>query len=366
MYSEVEDGVWRIAPVPVAQRPAISLLSPLIGEDSALFDRVSLRLRLIHDRPTGGNLLMEWSNVESRRLKKEMGQGGLVSRSGFYTGRHQFYPTEWENITIDIRALEADVEASREEPVATVWGDTVITWQDTLFHFRLDLSLNREAQGLADHPAFVEVDWIQLTGAEELLLGKLQPREHAVEAGPPGVLFAEPRFSMLGQSIGGAESQGTLGDVDGDGDADLVVVWRYYTVVKVTEGTFETTAHAGWTVAASDGLGGLVPTREVLFPTQDRGFIRKIEGGDFDGDGLVDLAFMEGPTIELWLNRGKNGFETILQLSDVHFIGLADGDGDGDVDLLVTDLDELWSKATLWLNRRRGRFCPQRSVRPRQ
>ena len=31
-----------------------SLLSPLIGEDSALFDRVTLRLRIIHDRPTGG------------------------------------------------------------------------------------------------------------------------------------------------------------------------------------------------------------------------------------------------------------------------------------------------------------------------
>ena len=114
IYSEIEDGVWRIAPVPGAQQPAIHLLSPLIGEDSALFDRVTLRLRIVHDRPTGGNLLMNWSNVESRRLKKEAGQRGLDDRAGFYMGRYQLYPTEWENITIDIRALEAIAEAIPE------------------------------------------------------------------------------------------------------------------------------------------------------------------------------------------------------------------------------------------------------------
>ena len=356
VYSEVEDGIWRIAPVPVAQRPAISLLSPLIGEDSALFDRVTLRLRIIHDRPTGGDLLMTWSNAESRRRKKEAVQSGPDSRSGFFTSRYELYPTEWENITIDIRGLEAGAEARREEPIATIYSDTEVIWQDTLFHFQLDLALNTNPQGLGAHPEFLEVDWIQLTGAEELLLGELQPREIAVEAGSPGALFAEPRFSVLGQGFGGAESQGVLGDVDGDGDADLVVVWRYYTVVKVTEETIETTPHAGWTIAASDGLGGLVPTREVLRPSQDgRAPIMEISGGDFDGDGLLDLAFSEGLTLELWLNRGEHGFETILQLSDVFFRGLADGDGDGDVDLLVMEIDNLrddlvWSSVIMWIN----------------
>ena len=184
VYSEVEAGVWRIAPVPVAQRPAIRLLSPLIGEDSALFDRITLRLLIIHDRPTWGNLLMNWSNVESRRRKQEAGTRGVGSNSGFYTGRLQLYPTEWENITIDIRGLEAGAEARRDEPIATIWADTEITWQDTLFHLKLELDLNRNPRGRADHPAFVEVDWIQLTGAEELLLGELPPREIA-EAGLP-------------------------------------------------------------------------------------------------------------------------------------------------------------------------------------
>ena len=348
VYSEVEDGVWRIAPVPNADQPAINLLSPLIGEDSALFDRVTLRLRIIHDRPTGGNLLMNWSNVASRRRKQEADPSAMPNWSGFYTIQYQYYPIEWENITIDIRALEAGLEARRQEPIATIWADTALVWQDTLFHLQLKLVLNSNPQSPADHPAFVEVDWIELTGAEELLLGELQPRAIA-EAGLPGALFAEPRFSVLGPGIGGPISQGVLGDVDGDGDGDLVVVWTYYTAVQVTEETLEMRGQSGWTVASSDGLGGLIPTRQVLL--SESGPLRQFAGGDLDGDGLLDLAFSEGLSLELWHNRGENGFETILQLSDVIFKGLVDGDGDGDVDLLVIeDLDDRWSNMTMWVN----------------
>ena len=85
VYSEVEAGVWRIAPVkPSGQRPAFSLVSPLIGEDSALFDWITLRLRIIHDLPIeDGNLLITWSNGESRRRKKEAGLEAV--RIGFST-----------------------------------------------------------------------------------------------------------------------------------------------------------------------------------------------------------------------------------------------------------------------------------------
>ena len=330
VYSEVEAGVWRIAPVPDGYRPAIRLVSPLIGEDSALFDRVTLRLRIIHDRPTEGNLTMHWSNVESRRRKQEADQGALPDRSGFYTIRSQLYPIEWENITIDLRALEA----AAEENLGEEWG--AVTWQDTLFHLQLDLALNTKPQGSADHPAFVEVDWIRLTGSEELLLGELPPREIAMEAGFPGALFAEPRFSVLGQGIDEGILRDTLGDVDGDGDADLVVTAH---------------ARAGWTIATSDGWGGLVPTQEVFRPSQDEfAPIMEIAGGDFDGDGLLDLALSNGKATELWLNRSEDGFETILQLSDSYFLGLADGDGDGDVDLLVVEIDDLSSNVIMWIN----------------
>ena len=337
VYSEVEDGVWRIAPVPGGQRPAIQLRSPLIGEDSVLFDYITLRLRIIHDRPTGGNLHLRWFNTEYRGLKAVGGKISLDYRKKFYTGRYQIYPTEWENITLDIRALEAAAEANPE---------AAITWQDTLFDFQLELNLNVNPQGPADHPAFIEVDWIQLTGAEELLLGELQPREVAAEAGLPGALFVAPTFFPLGEGIEMREAlrpQSALGDVDGDGDADLVVAW-----VRRSTGPVET----GWLVASNDGLGGFVPTQEGSLLEIERGAYPQpvLAGGDFDGDGLLDLAVAGGVSVELWHNRGKDGFEPILQLSDVTFGGLADGDGDGDVDLLGLEVGDLWSNVIMWFN----------------
>ena len=168
-----------------------------------------------------------------------------------------------------------------------------------------------------------------------------------------GELFSAPNFIPLGKAgagIGfgwGRDNTGTLGDVDGDGDLDLVVAWT------------RRAPQWGWMVASNDGLGDLVPTHNVTRPSREGPGtpIVRLSGDDFDGDGLLDLAFREGLNLELWHNRGEDGFATILQLSNVGFIGLADGEGDGDVDLLVIEYDdealhthEGPSQATLWYN----------------
>ncbi len=338
VYSEVEDDIWRIAPVPDGQRPAITLYSPPIGGDSALFDSVTLRLRIIHDRPTEGNVLMSWFNSEYKRLKEESGYRGIDidSMSKFSTGRNQIYPTQWQDITIDIRALEAAAEADPEAE---------IVWQDTLFNFQIELDLNTDPQGLADHPAFVEVDWIRLTGIEELLLGELPPRSIATPTGSPGALFAAPRFFPLGEGVKVSPqlSQNALGDVDGDGDVDMVVVYGR----SSADGGVE----AGWMVASNDGRGGFVPTQAVsLFKGKGSYLQPVLKGGDFDGDGLLDLAVTRGTSVELLHNQGKDGFETVLHLSDFSFVGLADGDGDGDVDLLGVEDGDTWSNMIMWFN----------------
>ncbi len=337
VYSEVEDGVWRIAPVPGAQKPTLQLRSPPIGEDSALFDWVTLRLRIIHHTPTAGTLQMQWFNSESTRLLGLNQHADPYEVMPFATGRPQLYPTQWEDITIDIRTLEAAAAADPE---------VELIWQDILFEFHFDLDIHSDAQGPADHPSFVEVDWIQLTGVEELLLGELPPRAIVVEAGVPGALFAEPAFFPLvegatDKTVGLGASAGTLGDVDGDGDVDLVAVWD-------RPQPFTTEIDYGWVIASNDGLGGFVPTQEQK--AADQATTISLQGNDFDGDGLLDLVFSGDQIVELWHNEGEDGFEIALRLSGVRFVGLGDGEGDGDVDLLVHELDDESPHVVLWLN----------------
>ena len=328
LQTEIVDGVWRIAPVP-GRRPTVQLRSPLIGQDSALFDRLTLRLRLIHHSPTEGPFSMYWSNAEKRRHPK-------AGRSAAGSDR-QPYPIEWEDLTIDLRALATDPEQE-------------IIWQDTLYTIRIDMMLYLYPLDIENHPKFLEIDWIQLTGAEEMAQGELSPRDLGVALGPPGALFAEPDFFPLGEGIGIpsitmdqlGESFGAVGDVDGDGDADLVAVWN-----RLMDGERQ----LGWIVASNDGLGGFEPTQEFLLSTEpaDDPPSMYLQGSDFDGNGLLDLVVDDQwrGTVEVWYNWG-GGFDPTLQLFDVSLAGLADGDGDGDVDLLVGDV--VYQEVTMWIN----------------
>ncbi|MCE2447396.1 MAG: VCBS repeat-containing protein [Candidatus Latescibacteria bacterium] len=329
LQTEIVNGVWRIAPVP-GRTPTVQLRAPLIGQDSALFDRITLRLRLIHHSPTEGPFSMFWSNAEKRRHPKAGLSAAGIDR--------QPYPIEWEEITLDLRALAADPELE-------------IIWQDTLYIIRIDMMLYRDSQDIDNHPKFLEIDWIQLTGAEEVTQGELSPRDLGVGLGPSGTLFAEPDFFPLGEGIGiptfgrgywEDQSHGAMGDVDGDGDADLVAAWH-----RLVDGERQ----LGWIVASNDGLGGFEPTQEFLLATEpaDGPPRMDLRGSDFDGDGLLDLVvdYQSGRNVEVWYNWG-GGFEPTLQLFDGGLVGLADGDGDGDTDLLVGDI--LFQIVIMWIN----------------
>ena len=180
--------------------------------------------------------------------------------------------------------------------------------------------------------------------------GELSPRDIAVEVGSPGTLFAAPDFFSLGGPIGTPDSdvsRGAVGDIDGDGDADLVVAWdRNIDREKQKE-------QVGWIVASNNGLGRFEPTQEITLSTIST-FSRysipliDLRGSDFDGDGLLDLVVNEGRSVEVWYNWG-DGFDPVLQLSEVWLLGLADGDGDGDADLVVMEHDGV-SYYALWIN----------------
>ena len=341
--SEVVDGVWRIALVP-NQIPNVHLSAPVIGEDSALFDRLTLRLRLKHHSPIEGFLQMYWSNVKYNRRTDFN-----VNRARFREERPQLYPIEWEEITVDLRALAEAGPAVRDYPA---------TWEDTLFRFDIALKLYedyfaRHPQYVDnDLPTFLEIDSIRLTGAEELAQGELAPRDIAVAAGPPGRLYAAPDFYSLAGPIKQLHG-GAVGDIDGDGDADLAVGWHR---------NVDREAQLGWSMAPNDGSGRFEHTQDILLPTNpsnDSPGFMYLQGSDLDGDGLLDLVIRNGGIVEVWYNWG-DGFDIALELAKVSILGLADGDGDGRVDLLVLGSDGESSYVTLWSSAAYGLFSSDR------
>ncbi|MEZ6044016.1 MAG: FG-GAP-like repeat-containing protein [Planctomycetaceae bacterium] len=126
----------------------------------------------------------------------------------------------------------------------------------------------------------------------------------------------------------------TLGDIDGDGDLDVVFanrdtagqVWK-----NNGDGTFTNTGQA---LAAGTGA----------------------ELGDLDGDGDLDLFFARGFTSnapdEVWLNDGSGTFTDSGQSlgNDIgRFVKLGDIDGDGDLDALTSN-GSATNTIRVWLN----------------
>lgn len=146
-------------------------------------------------------------------------------------------------------------------------------------------------------------------------------------------------FLEVSEAVFGATPDQTrvikAGDVDGDGDLDLVV-----------GNTFETQSR----LYLGDGAGGFTEATAQL--PQKPASIGDLELGDVDGDGDLDLVLADwgpgdaggaGGVTQLWLNDGAGGFSdaTATQMPAVPVswsweMDLADVDNDLDLDVLVS------------------------------
>jgi hypothetical protein len=149
----------------------------------------------------------------------------------------------------------------------------------------------------------------------------------------PSIAWAAPRFDTRfflldhansgwrDASIGRQDAPATaIGDLNGDGRADVVIGERLY-----------------WDVARlwlSNGDGSFQP-RNLVSPFPE---LRRIALGDLDGDGRLDLVSAGGP---LYVHRGLGNGEfappSSYAYSDVRFIRLVDFDLDGRLDVLTSD-----------------------------
>ena len=320
----VEDGVWKIDVSPSViedrSRPSVELISPTIGHDSRLFDQIWVRFRTVHHSPTVGSFSLTWTNEHNLLAGN---RDDLPERLFRLSGQTDFvYTTDWQEVEFSFV------------------GQDEVVWEGLLRDIRLTFYLDRNEDDVVGE---IEIDWIELSGFEELLQGELPPPHVEYFRFDGAGFFALPVFYPITPGIGRAaaygERAGILTDLDGDGDADLFASWNSEKAI---------TEEGGWTMALNDGEGTFETVR-----TEEIGYgLIEVLAGDLTSDGKDEIVISrrtkvlgdEGngnvrrvsvPVTEVWSIESDLQLEMLTEIGDRWLKDVADWDGDGDVELFV-------------------------------
>ena len=309
---QVTDGVWTIDVSPSVAgeehpSPSVLLISSTIGYDSGLFDRVRVRLRTVHHRPTVGSFWLAWTNEHNRTAPGYDPESRSSNRFSLHGHGGFVYTTEWQEVELTLPVSDGVVEPHDRE----VWEGLL---RDIRLGFSLDWGERDVPRSAAEVVGWLEIDWIELTGVEELLGGELAPPLVAYFHYEGVGLFAPPVFSPIAPGLGGP---GFLMDLDGDDDLDL------FSVRHDREFPFS----AGWIMALNDGSGVFETVR-----TEEFGLVTRVRSGDLTGDGTDEIVFAASD-IAVWSIEPDLQIEVLTQLPDRQLVGLMDWDGDGVVEL---------------------------------
>ena len=138
----------------------------------------------------------------------------------------------------------------------------------------------------------------------------------------------------------------TLADVDGDGDLDLLIVTIY------SEGNVS--------VRLNDGTGRFSGEFTGLYEVPVGSYPQNVVAADLDADGDLDLltANRNSSTVSVRLNTGVGRFTASQEVAITNGLSrvvAADVDGDGDLDF-VTSNNAYGSSISVHLNTGQGRF----------
>ncbi|MEW6750065.1 MAG: FG-GAP-like repeat-containing protein [Candidatus Latescibacterota bacterium] len=357
----VAGGRWSIRP----DRATLHIASPRIGYDSALFDRVTVRFRVVHVRPFESGWQLRWTNVHNATLPgwdpllwaADLPPGKRPPQSRFRVpGGTVSITTGWQEVTL------SDLRSRSVLSTDTAYE---VVWEDTLIDIRLDIGVWDKG----DLAESFEIDRIVLTGVGELLQGELDPPEPDTVRQSYGTLFSPATFVSVrkpGVQTNGtpAAPPGALGDLDGDGDLDLVALWG-------------TEQAGGWLYALGDGAGSF--GRAVVFTVgaspstggaSPAGGPTSLWGRDLNGDGTMDLVLAQGYTTRLLASARQDSPGALREIQSIEGLwplGLGDGNGDGRADLWLADFAEGQERAVFGRNEGTGHLRLQEVplVRPR-
>ena len=140
-----------------------------------------------------------------------------------------------------------------------------------------------------------------------------------------------------------------VGDLDGDGDPDLVIA----------------TATGTADVWFNDGQGSFSPGQDLGALVGSENNSKQFALADLDGDGDRDLVFVGpvgGAGAGIWFNDGHGAFTAATQTppSNALYVAAGDLDGDGDADLVFG----LSTGTALWFNDGHGAFTAATSGVP--
>ena len=237
----------------------------------------------------------------------------------------------------------------------TEWQEIVVSladhrrWEGLLKNIRLDFRLGDSDIEMVE---LFEIDWIELTGVEELIEGELPPPPVEYYFFEGTGLFAPPVFypialglgEIAGRGLGGGylgeRTGGALTDLDGDGDLDLFGLWQ--TQIDMGRGLED---KGGWLMAVNDGRGALEsgPIIEEVHATEEvdeeitSRVTLEVINADLTGDGKDEIAISRSnrePPTEVWSIGPDLQIEVLVQV-DRSIRSVADWDGDGRDELFV-------------------------------